>query len=124
MSISNISEIDKGSFGSLSFIDNPIYSKQYFTTKCSALIVKKNFKHDSRKEISLIKVSNPRLGLLKAINLIYPSNLENSKLEYKIGENLKTGDYTYISKKSQNLKKRSKNYPKFWTPIFFNLLIN
>ena len=81
MSISNISEIDKGSFGSLSFIDNPIYSKQYFTTKCSALIVKKNFKHDSRKEISLIKVSNPRLGLLKAINLIYPSNLENSKLE-------------------------------------------
>ena len=54
--ISEISEIDKGKDGSLSFIDNPIYIKKYFTTQCSALIVNKDFKNNSRSDISLIKV--------------------------------------------------------------------
>ena len=46
--ISEIVEIDKGGVGTLSFIDNPLYFKQYFTTKCSALIVNKKFKESSR----------------------------------------------------------------------------
>ena len=81
----------------LSFIDNPLYLKQYFTTKCSALIVNKIFKESSRKDISLIKVENARLGLLKAIQLIYPKENNIQEISTTIGDNFKTGKFTHIS---------------------------
>ena len=41
--IFEISEIQNGKKGSLSFIDNPIYSKYYPSTKCSGIIVNNKF---------------------------------------------------------------------------------
>ena len=94
--ITEIREIDKGNIGSLSFIDNPLYFKQYHSTKCSGLIVNESFKESSRTDVSLIKVENARLGLLKAINLIYSSyNIENEPA--KIGDNFKSGKFTHVS---------------------------
>ena len=74
LNITSICQIDKGKKGSLSFIDNPSYIKKYKNTKCAALIVNNDFKIDSNSKVSLIKVDNPRFGLLKAINLLYPNN--------------------------------------------------
>ena len=89
-------EISRGGKGSLAFIDNPLYIKEYFNTKCPALIVKNDFKESSRAEISLVKVNNARLGILKAINLIYESD---KKLIEKgtIGVGLDKGEFTHIS---------------------------
>ena len=89
----------------MSFIDNPIYIKKYFTTKCSALIVKKDFEHSPRSGLSLIRVENPRLALSKAINLIYSrieyknNNLNSSYIsdESKIGKNVVIGNNCSIS---------------------------
>ena len=88
----------------MSFIDNPIYIKKYFTTKCSALIVKKDFEYSSRSGLSLIRVKNPRLALSKVINLMYPrSGIKNSNLnssissESQIGENVEIGNNCSIS---------------------------
>ena len=88
-------EIDKGKEKTLSFIDNPLYYKQYFTTKCPALIVNNDFQESSRSDISLIKVENARLGLLNAINLIYSQN-DNSQVPPVIGDNFKTGKFSSI----------------------------
>ncbi len=89
----------------MSFIDNPIYIKKYFTTKCSALIVKKDFEHSPRSDLSLIRVENPRLALSKAINLIYPrleyNNNSNSSYissKSKIGKNVEIGNNCSISR--------------------------
>ena len=84
-----ISEIDSGITGSLSFIDNPFYLKYYSTTKCSALIVSKDFKYNDRKDLSLIKVSSPRLGLLKVIKIMYNETLNLKK-------SVSDENYTYI----------------------------
>ena len=108
--IVEISEINNGESESLSFIDNPQYLKYYPTTKCGALIVGNDFKDSNREDISLIKVSNPRLGLLKAIKIIYKNKL-NSKISKSnrvendcyidksaiIGENLCLGKFSSIS---------------------------
>ena len=109
MKISKISEIDRGNSGSLSFIDNPLYAKYYSTTKCSALIVNIDFNSESiRNDISLIKVSNARLGLLNAINLFYKSSKKikdnSSSIISKntiIGKNLTLGEFNYISYNSR-----------------------
>ena len=110
--ISEISEIDKGNSGSLSFIDNPLYAKYYATTKCSALIVNIDFSNeDTRDDISLIKVSNARLALLNAINLFYKPSLNSIKIKNNsssivsantvIGKNLTLGEFNYISDNSR-----------------------
>ena len=87
--IVEISEIGSGGTGSLSFIDNPFYLKYYSTTKCDALIVSKDFKYNNRKDLSLIKVSSPRLGLLKAIKIIYNETLSLKK-------SISDKNYSYI----------------------------
>ncbi len=56
----------------------------------------KKFKEFSREDISLIKVENARLGLLKAINLMY-SKIKNKQVPAIIGDNLKLGEFTHIS---------------------------
>jgi len=94
--ITEIREIHKGNVGSLSFIDNPLYFNRYHSTKCSGLIVNESFKESSRSDVSLIKVENARLGLLKAINLIYSNN--STEIEpAKIGVNFKSGKFTNVS---------------------------
>ena len=96
--ISKVSEIDTGSDGSLSFIDNPIYIKKYFTTRCSALMVRKDFEHNNRKDISLIKVTNPRLALFKVINLLYPHiDKKNTRTQSQIRENSQSRNFNFIS---------------------------
>jgi len=106
LNINGICQIDKGKKSYLSFIDNPIYVKKYKLTKCSALIVHKSFKIDPKSKISLIKVNNPRFGLLKAINLLYPTNntsiksSDSSSIIHKsaiIGKNLSIGDNSTVS---------------------------
>ena len=105
LNITSICQIDKGKKGSLSFIDNPSYIKKYKNTKCAALIVNNNFKIDSNSKVSLIKVDNPRFGLLKAINLLYPNNkskksINSSSVIHKnsiIGKNLSIGHHSIIS---------------------------
>ena len=81
--ISRVSEINKGDFCSLSFIDNPLYLKYYCSTKCGALIVAEDFKDFNREEVSLIKVKNPRLSLLKAIQFIHESTVNDTSFKYK-----------------------------------------
>ena len=110
--ISSISEINNGSSSCLSFIDNPLYLKYYSSTNCGALIVSVNFKENDRENISLIKVNSPRLGLLKAIKLIYKDNDSrlDSEDDFKktcaidqtaiIGENLDIGTFVHISHNS------------------------
>ncbi|MAX10299.1 MAG: UDP-3-O-(3-hydroxymyristoyl)glucosamine N-acyltransferase [Candidatus Marinimicrobia bacterium] len=108
LSVSEVSEIDKGSNESISFIDNPIYIKKYFSTKCSALIVGIDFEHTSKTGLSLIRVENPRLALLKLINLMYPQiNKNNDKSdsdyissESQIGNNVKIGNNCSISSRA------------------------
>ena len=104
--IVEVSEIDSGKSKSLSFIDNPLYLKCYSTTECGALIVSKDFKPSDRKNISLIKVDNPRLGLLKAIQIIYknqtsqePTSKDTSFIhnDASIGDNFRLGSNCVIS---------------------------
>ena len=57
--ISNISKIEEGAKGSLTFLANPKYTEFIYTTKASAAIVSSDFKPTERIELTLIKVKDP-----------------------------------------------------------------
>jgi UDP-3-O-[3-hydroxymyristoyl] glucosamine N-acyltransferase len=57
--IFNISKIEEGSKGSLTFLANPKYTEFIYTTKASAAIVSSDFKPTERIELTLIKVKDP-----------------------------------------------------------------
>jgi len=57
--ILNISKIEEGSKGSLTFLANPKYTEFIYTTKASAAIVSSDFEPTERIELTLIKVKDP-----------------------------------------------------------------
>ncbi len=103
--ILRVSEINDGDSCTLSFIDNPLYLKYYSSTKCGALIVSEDFKDSRRKEVSLIRVKKPRLGLLKAIKFIHNNMASDTSFKYEtsfihhdasIGSNLNLESFNTI----------------------------
>ena len=57
--IFNISKIEEGSKGSLTFLANPKYTEFIYTTKASAAIVSSDFVPTEKIELTLIKVKDP-----------------------------------------------------------------
>ena len=57
--IFNISKIEEGSKGSLTFLANPKYTEFIYTTKASAAIVSSDFEPTETIELTLIKVKDP-----------------------------------------------------------------
>jgi UDP-3-O-[3-hydroxymyristoyl] glucosamine N-acyltransferase len=57
--IFNISKIEEGSKGSLTFLANPKYTEFIYTTKASAAIVSIDFEPTEKIELTLIKVKDP-----------------------------------------------------------------
>ena len=57
--IFNISKIEEGSKGSLTFLANPKYTEIIYTTKASAAIVSIDFEPTEKIELTLIKVKDP-----------------------------------------------------------------
>ncbi|MDG1337215.1 MAG: UDP-3-O-(3-hydroxymyristoyl)glucosamine N-acyltransferase [Flavobacteriaceae bacterium] len=57
--IFNISKIEEGAKGSLTFLANPKYTEFIYTTKASAAIVSSDFEPTEKIELTLIKVKDP-----------------------------------------------------------------
>ena len=57
--ISNISKIEEGKKGSLTFLANPKYTEFIYSTNASAAIVSNDFEPTERINTTLIKVKDP-----------------------------------------------------------------
>ncbi|MCH1444295.1 MAG: UDP-3-O-(3-hydroxymyristoyl)glucosamine N-acyltransferase [Flavobacteriaceae bacterium] len=67
--IFNISKIEEGSKGSLTFLANPKYTEFIYTTKASAAIVSSDFEPTERIELTLIKVKDPYSSFTRILEL-------------------------------------------------------
>jgi len=67
--IFNISKIEEGSKGSLTFLANPKYTEFIYTTKASAAIVSSDFEPTERIELTLIKVKDPYSSFTSILEL-------------------------------------------------------
>jgi len=95
--INDVSKIENGKEGSLTFLANPKYSKYIYTTKASVVLVNKDFIPESEISCTLIKVDNAYNALASLLEL-YKGKKEKKGVDKKafLHKTAKTGKDVYI----------------------------
>ena len=106
--VNDLSKIEEGKIGTLSFLSNPKYEEYIYATESSICIVNKTFepKKDLPKTLTLVKVDDAYAcfaKLLEMYNQLYQkeSGIEDPSFiseEASIGKNCHIGAFCYISK--------------------------
>ena len=102
--VTQLSKIEEGSKGSLTFLSNPKYTHYIYSTRASITIVNKDFIPDSQIETTLIRVENAYKAfsqLLEYYNQVKMNKVGIENPVYvaasaKYGENLYLGAFSYI----------------------------
>ena len=101
----NISKIDQGVPGTLTFLSNPAYTKYIYNTLASAVLVAKEFRPEGALSCSLIRVDDPYIALAELLKMYQqlkpvkkgieqPSFVSSSAT---LGEDIYLGAFAYIS---------------------------
>ena len=102
--VSNLSKIEEGTEGSLTFLANPKYKPFIYSTKASITIVNKNFEPENNISTTLIKVEDAYKAFSKLLEYYNQIKLNKSGIEQpsfiakssKHGDNIYIGAFTYI----------------------------
>ena len=104
--VSNLSKIEEGTIGTLSFLANPAYSNYIYSTNASIVIVNKSFvlENPVKSSCTLIRVENAYESFAKLLELYNQINTEKEGVEQPsfvssnamIGENCYVGAFAYI----------------------------
>ena len=104
--VSNLSKIEEGTIGTLTFLANPAYTNYIYSTNASIVIVNKSFvlENPVKSSCTLIRVENAYESFAKLLELYNQINTEKEGVEQpsfvssnaKIGENCYVGAFAYI----------------------------
>jgi UDP-3-O-[3-hydroxymyristoyl] glucosamine N-acyltransferase len=103
--IHNISKIDQGVPGTLTFLSNPAYTKYIYSTLASAVIVSREFVPEGALSCTLIRVNDPYTALAELLKMYQQMKPAKSGIEQPsfvsnsatIGEDIYIGAFAYIS---------------------------
>ncbi len=99
-----LSKIEEGSEGSLTFLSNPKYSNNIYTTNASVTIVNNTFVIENEIKTTLIKVNDAYGAFAKILEFYNQAKNNKSGIEpqtiisenVKYGENLYLGSFSFI----------------------------
>lgn len=105
--VHELSKIEEGKDGSLTFLSNPKYNSFIYTTEASITIVNKSFVPESEIKTTLIKVDDAYLAFSKLLEFYDQAKGNKSGIEQpsvisentKYGKNLYLGSFSYIGSK-------------------------
>jgi UDP-3-O-[3-hydroxymyristoyl] glucosamine N-acyltransferase len=105
VSVNDVSKIEEGKAGSLSFLANPKYEKYIYDTRSTIVIVNDDFKPSRKVGATLIRVKNAYEAFASLLRLYEKSKPRKSGISKmasisessELGENLYVGDFTVIS---------------------------
>ena len=103
--VSMVCKIEEGEKGSISFLSNSKYDAQIYSTKASAVIVRKDFEPEKKVYTSLIKVDDPYTSFIRLLEEyqnahsdkktgIEANSFQGSNLQ--MGENCYLGAFSYL----------------------------
>ena len=103
--VNQLSKIEEGENGSLTFLSNPKYTEYIYTTKATIAIVNKDFLPEKEIQATLIKVADAYKAFSKLLEFYNEVKMNKSGIESPshidesstIGENLYLGAFAYIS---------------------------
>ena len=96
--VSNLSKIEDGVEGSLTFLSNKKYNNYIYTTKATVTIVNKTFIPEGEISTTLIKVDDAYLSFSKLLKFYHQSKSNKVGIEQPsvLSENVKYGDNFYL----------------------------
>lgn len=106
--VHDISKIEEGKEGTLSFLANPKYENYIYETNASVVLVKKDFTAENKIKPTLIRVEDPYQAFADILKM-YNQSITDKKgkedphhigKETKTGKNIYLGAYSYIGNNS------------------------
>jgi len=102
--VSNLSKIEEGKPGTLSFVANPKYTSYIFNTKATIVIVNEDFITDKKIETTLIRVKDPYSAFARLLEMYKQAKpkpvgiSERSSVAdtARIGKNVFIGDFVVV----------------------------
>ncbi len=103
--VNNVSSIEEGQDGCLTFLANPKYEPHLYSTKASIVLVNKDFAPKKEVPATLIKVDDSYQAFASLLELYQSSLPQKSGIDLKasisktakVGENCYIGDFAVIS---------------------------
>lgn len=103
--VNQLSKIEEGENGSLTFLSNPKYTEHIYTTNATIAIVNKDFSPEKEIKATLIKVPDAYKAFSKLLEFYNQVKMNKSGIESPsyisesstVGENLYLGAFSYIS---------------------------
>ena len=103
--VNNVSKIEDGKPGTLTFLANPKYTHYIYNTKASIVLVNKDFIPENEISATLIKVDNAYACIAMLLNLVEQSRPKKTGLEMnafihesvKLPKDYYIGAFSYIS---------------------------
>jgi len=119
--VNNLSKIEEGLPGTLSFLANPKYTEYIYTTRASVVIVGKDFNPEKPVSATLIKVDDAYASFAKLLEMYNQVVRDKKGIEQpcyidksaKIGNDIYVGAFAYIGKNAK-IGNRVKLYPNVY----------
>lgn len=119
--VSNLSKIEEGAPGTLSFLANPKYTPFIYSTKASIVIVDSAFQPEQKVSATLIRVEDAYGSFVRLLEIYNQIRRDKTGVEQPvsiaksavIGENCYIGAFTYIG---ENV--RIGNNVRIWPQVF------
>ncbi len=94
----DVSKIEEGKPGTLTFLANPKYTRYIYETNASIVLVNKDFVPEKEIKATLIKVDDAYQSLARLLELVQQSKPQKSGIEKNsyISESAKVGNDVYI----------------------------
>ena len=96
--IENYSKIEEATDGCLTFLANPKYTHFIYTTKATAVLVRKDFKPEHELTTTLIRVDDPYETLATLLNMVSSQEVAKKGVEQPchIAEGVELADDVYV----------------------------
>jgi len=119
--VENISKIEEGKPGTLSFLANPKYEKFIYETQASIVLVNKNFKPEKPVSATLIRVENAYESFASLLELYQQAKPQKTGIHKLasihenavLGENVYIGDFTVVDSRAK-IGNNVKIYPQVY----------
>ncbi|WP_418495584.1 UDP-3-O-(3-hydroxymyristoyl)glucosamine N-acyltransferase [Coprobacter sp.] len=119
--VNNLSKIEEGKPGTLTFLANPKYTHHIYTTQASIVLVNRNFEPEQKIKATLIKVDDAYSCLAQLLNLVNQARPEKKGIDKDtciaasatISQSVYIGAFAYVS---ENVKvgENVKIYPQVY----------
>lgn len=121
VSVNNLSKIEEGTPGTLTFLSNPLYTQYIYTTQASIALVRRDFEPEHPVTPTLIKVDDPYTCLTRLLELVNQAQGSKTGIEEpchialsaQMPDDVYVGAFAYIGERVQ-VGEGSKIYPQVY----------